>query len=199
MFSANERLNRQMAFIMEIDKLKSVLRQTMLTDKSRNENSGEHSWHLAVMALFLSERANSHSLDVSRVIKMVLIHDLVEIDAGDTFAYDVKGHEDKEEREEAAAARIFGLLPEDQRDELFALWREFEARQTEESKFAAALDRLHPMLHNYYTEGAAWRKHGITSAQVYARNRHIAEGSALLWQFAEKLIRSAVEKGYLLP
>lgn len=195
----HERLQQQIAFIMEIDKLKTILRQTLLTDLSRRENTAEHSWHLAVMALFLMEHANEPNLDIMRVVKMVLIHDIVEIDADDTFAYDLQGHEDKAEREQKAAERIFQLLPDDQRDELFGLWREFEERITPEAKFAAALDRLHPMLHNYYTEGAAWRRHGITSSQVYERNRHIREGSERLWELAERLIQSAAAKGYLLP
>jgi putative hydrolase of HD superfamily len=199
LLEASDQLTKQITFIMEIDKLKTILRRTMLTDKSRYENTGEHSWHLAMMALFLHEHANSHQVDVNRVIRMVLIHDIVEIDAGDTFVYDVTGQADKAEREEAAAARIFGLLPVQQRDELYSLWHEFEARETPEAQFAAALDRLHPLLHNYYTEGAAWREHGIKSSQVYDRNKHIAEGSEVLWQFAQSLIRSSVEKGYLAP
>ena len=199
MINTNERLSKQFAFIMEIDKLKTVLRQTLITDKSRNENTAEHSWHLAMMSLFLSEHANAPELQIDRVMKMVLVHDIVEIDAGDTFAYDVKGNEDKAQREEIAANRIFSLLPDNHREEIYGLWREFEARETSEAKFAAALDRLHPMLHNYYTEGAAWKKHGIRAAQVIERNRHIAEGSEALWQFAEQLIQDAVNKGYLLP
>lgn len=197
--SVDERLTRQLDFVREIDKLKTVLRQTVLTDRSRRENSAEHSWHLALMAVLLREHAGDAGLDVGRVIRMVLVHDIVEIDAGDTFAYDVQGHSDKAEREEKAAERIFGLLPEDQREELVSLWREFEERKTPEAKFAASLDRLHPMIHNYLTEGHAWRKHGITSRQVLERNRSIAEGSETLWLFARQLIESAVEKGYLEP
>ena len=199
MLTTNDRLMKQLDFLMEIDKLKLVLRKTVLTDRSRHENTAEHSWHLALLAVFLHEHANETKLDVNQVIRLVLIHDIVEIDAGDTFVYDMKGQEDKAEREEEAAKRIFGLLPDDQRDELYALWREFEERSTPEARFAAALDRLHPMLHNYRTEGASWREHSITSKQVIARNRHIAEGSEELWRFAEALIQSAVEKGYLLP
>lgn len=194
-----DRLNRQLAFLREIDKLKTVLRQSLLTDGSRRENSAEHSWHLAMMAMVLAEHAPDGGLDVGRIIRMVLLHDIVEIDAGDTFAYDDKGHEDKAEREERAAARLFGLLPEDQRTEFAALWREFEERATPEAKFASALDRLQPMIHNYLTEGHAWQKHGVTARQVLERNRVIAEGSEVLWQFARRLIDSAVEKGYLAP
>lgn len=193
------RLVRQLDFLREIDRLKTVLRQTVLTDKSRRENSAEHSWHLAVMAGLLQEHANEPGLDVGRVIRMVLIHDIVEIDAGDTFAYDTAGHADKAEREERAAERLFGLLPDDQRAEIMDLWREFEDRTTPEAKFAAALDRLQPMIHNYLTEGHTWRQHGITAGQVLARNRHIAEGSEALWRFAEQMINDAVDKGYLQP
>jgi putative hydrolase of HD superfamily len=179
--------------------LKLILRRTLVTDKSRYENTAEHSWHLAMFAMMLCEHANEPDLNVMRVIRMVLIHDIVEIDAGDTFAYDVVGHEDKAEREQAAAFRIFGMLPEDQQEEISQLWEEFEDRETSEALFANALDRLHPLLHNYYTEGAAWKEHGITSSQVLERNAHIAEGSEILWEFAEELIRSSVAKGYLAP
>jgi putative hydrolase of HD superfamily len=192
-----ERLKQQIDFLMEIDKLKLVLRRTLVIDKSRYENTAEHSWHLAMFAMLLCEHANEPDLNVMRVIRMVLIHDIVEIDAGDTFAYDVVGHEDKEEREEAAALRIFGMLPEDQQEEFSELWEEFEERETSESLFANALDRLHPLLHNYYTEGAAWKAHGVTSSQVL--DAHIAEGSEILWEFAEELIRSSISKGYLAP
>ncbi|GIP33267.1 HD domain-containing protein [Paenibacillus sp. J2TS4] len=193
----NTRLLKQIEFIVEIDKLKSVYRKSVLMDKSRTENDAEHTWHLSVMAILLLEHANDEEIDILRVLKMLLVHDLVEIDAGDTFAYDDKGHEDKYERELAAAKRIFSLLPEDQREEFLALWHEFEDRVSSESRYAAALDRLQPLLHNYYTEGYTWQKYGITSDKVLARNRHISEGSASLWAFAENLIRSAVDKGYL--
>lgn len=196
-FMENTRLLKQIEFIVEIDKLKSVYRKSVLMDKSRTENDAEHTWHLSVMAILLLEHANDEEIDILRVLKMLLVHDLVEIDAGDTFAYDDKGHEDKYERELAAAKRIFSLLPEDQREEFLALWHEFEDRVSSESRYAAALDRLQPLLHNYYTEGYTWQKYGITSDKVLARNRHISEGSASLWAFAENLIRSAVDKGYL--
>ncbi len=191
-----ERLHKQIQFILEIDRLKTVIRQTLLTDRSRQENSAEHSWHLAIMALLLSEYANQ-PVDLPRVVKMVLIHDLVEIDAGDTFIYDDKGHQDKAEREQRAAERLFGLLPDDQAGELKSLWEEFEERQTPDARFASALDRLHPMLHNVQTEGASWRKHGITSDLVLARNRTMAEGSTELWEYAQAMIEEAVRKGYL--
>jgi putative hydrolase of HD superfamily len=194
-----DRLARQLDFLREIDRLKSVYRQTILTDRSRRENSAEHSWHLAMMAALLPEHGEAGSLDVNRVIRMVLVHDIVEIDAGDTFAYDAKGYGDKAEREKRAADRIFGLLPDNQRAEMMALWREFEERKTPEAKFANALDRLQPMIHNYLTEGHTWQKHGITARQVLERNKEIAEGSDALWRFARRLVESAVEKGYLAP
>jgi len=193
----SERLERQLRFIVEIDKLKSVFRQTLLMHGKRYENDAEHSWHIAVMALLLSEYASGQKLDIARVMKMALVHDLVEIDAGDTFCYDEKGAQTKLAREQSAADRIFGILPADQASEIRALWDEFEARQTPEARFAAALDRLQPLLHNYNTQGAAWQKHGVTSDKVLARNKHIEEGAPVLWEYAENLIRDAVEKGYL--
>jgi len=195
----NDRLARQIRFIVEIDKLKTVLRQTWLIDRSRRENDAEHSWHLALMAVLLLEYAAAEDLDLLRVLKMVLVHDLVEIDAGDTFAYDEVRRLDQSDREREAADRLFSILPLDQASQVRALWEEFEARKTPESRYAAALDRLQPLLHNYHTEGRAWREHGVTSSMVLARNRHIAEGAPLLWRYAEELIRDAVRKGYLAP
>jgi len=191
------RLQQQIQFIIEIDKLKHIYRQTLLTDKSRHENDAEHSWHLAVMAMLLSEYANEQNIELLRVIKMVLIHDLVEIDAGDTFCYDEKGNMDKAEREQAAAKRLFHMLPEDQANELHALWEEFELGSTPEARFAAALDRLQPLLHNYQTEGVMWHKHGVTQDKVKKRIEPMEHGAKELWQYAEELIRSAVEKDYL--
>lgn len=185
-----ERLEKQIEFIVEIDKLKHVYRQTVLMDGSRNENDAEHSWHLSMLALLLSEYANEDHLDILHVIKMILIHDLVEIDAGDTFVYDDKGNEDKRQREEAAAERIFRILPDDPA-EILELWEEFEKRGTAEARFAAAVDRLQPLLHNYYTKGHAWKKHGITSDRVLDKNKSIAEGSQALWEFAQKIIHDA--------
>jgi len=192
-----ERLQQQITFIMEIDKLKTILRKSYITDRSRAENDAEHSWHLAIMAIILMEHANTDKLDIMKVIKMVLIHDIVEIDAGDTFAYDEAGHADKYDRELAAAERIFGLLPQDQEQELKALWQEFEQRESAESQFAAALDRLAPMLLNYYTEGYTWKKNNITSDRVIAFNRHINNGSTVLWDYAQQFLDDAVQKGYL--
>ena len=194
----SERLQKQLEFIREIDKAKTVLRRSVLLDRSRRENDAEHSWHLAVMAILLAEHANE-PVDLLKVLKMLLIHDLVEIDAGDTYAYDVKGHDDKQEREQRAAERIFGLLPPEQGEELRRLWEEFEERKTPEARFAAAMDRLQPVMLNYFTEGVVWRQHGVTSEQVIARNRHIAEGSEALWEVVAEYISDAVRKGYLAP
>ena len=191
-----ERLEQQIAFLLEIDKLKSVLRRTYLLNDPRHENSAEHSWHLAVMAMLLAEHANAE-VNLLHVLKMLLVHDVVEIDSGDTYIYDVAGNESKATREQEAAERIFGLLPDDQRDEMHRLWGEFEERTTPEARFAAALDRLMPMLHNYHTQGRAWLEHGITDAQVIDRNGHMAEGAAGLWEYAEAMIQDAVGQGYL--
>jgi putative hydrolase of HD superfamily len=190
-------LEQQIEFILEMDKLKHIFRKSRLIRSERFENDAEHTWHLAVMAMLLAEHANEPDLNMLKVFKMLLIHDVVEIDAGDTFAYDDKGLEGKYERELAAANRLFGLLPEDQRDECMQLWEEFEARDTGEAKFAAAVDRLQPLLINVQNEGQSWKEHGITSDRVLERNRHIGEGSTALWQYAEALIGKAVEQGIL--
>ena len=193
------RLAQQVGFLVEVDKLKHILRQTWLMDQSRRENDAEHSWHVSLLAVLLIEHAAEPGLDLLRVVKMLLIHDLVEIDAGDTFVYDEVGARDKAEREQRAAGRIFGLLPPDQEMAIRSLWDEFEARQTAEARYAAALDRFQPVLHNYFTQGKAWRQHGITSGQVLTRNRHMAEGAPALWEHVQTLVREAVEKGYLAP
>ena len=192
-----KRLEQQIQFIIEIDKLKQVVRQTYITDASRRENSVEHSWHLAVMAMVLAEHANDSDIDLSRVIKMVLIHDIVEIDAGDTFLYDDKRTESKSERELAAADRLFNLLPADQADIFRKLWDEFEARQTKDAKFAFALDRFQPVLHNVITKGKAWREHGVKKFQVIGKNSPMQEGSASLWEYISDLLDYSVEEGYL--
>ncbi len=193
----NDRLERQLRFVREIDRVKGIQRQTWLMDLSRKENDAEHSWHLGVMATMLAEYA-AEPVDVGRVVGMVLLHDVIEIDAGDTFVYaDDDARADQHLRESRAADRIFAILPADQAAEARAMWDEFEARRTPEAKFAAALDRLQPLMHNYYTEGAAWREHGVKMSRVIERNRHMAEGSPRLWAYAESLIRAAAEKGYL--
>jgi len=192
----NDPLARQIQFLLEIDRLKQITRRTLIADGSRRENDAEHSWHLALFAVVLAEHGPAE-LDLARVIKMVLVHDLVEIDAGDTYCYDPAACATQRDREVAAAERIFALLPADQGIELRALWEEFEAKETAESRFAAALDRLQPVLLNYHTQGRAWLEHGVTRAQVIERNRHIAAGAPRLWKYALALIDDAVEKGYL--
>jgi putative hydrolases of HD superfamily len=193
------RLEHQLRFIIEADKLKEIFRQTLITQSRRAENSAEHSWHFALLVIVLAEHSNHQPLDVLRVLKMVLIHDLVEIDAGDTFAYDTKNMADQHEREARAADRIFGLLPPDQTAEFRALWDEFEAKQTPEARFAAACDRFHPMLLNCLTDGHAWRSHGVTQDMVLARNAHVAAGSQSIWEYAVRMIDEAVGKGHLEP
>ena len=195
---SDDRLQRQIRFILEIDALKSVLRRSYLLGADRPENSAEHSWHVAVMAVLLAEHANE-PVDVARVVRMLLIHDVVEVDAGDTYVYDTAGAEAKAEREVRAADRVFGMPPEDQGRELRALWEEFEEGRTAEARFAAALDRLMPVLHNVHTGGRSWREHGITADRVIARNARMSEGSEALWEYARSLIEDAVEKGHLAP
>ena len=193
----NETLEKQIQFIIEIDKLKQIYRRTYLMDSSRKENDAEHSWHLAMLAMLLQKYAKNQKLDILRVIKMVLIHDIVEIDAGDTYLYDEKAASDKAEREQRAADRLFGLLPDEQGRELRALWDEFEEKVTPEAKFATSLDRFQPLLHNYSTKGKSWQEHGVTSDKVLQRCSEIQIGSPTLWEYAEGLIHHAVEKGYL--
>lgn len=182
---------------MELDKLKSIMRRALLLDKSRYENDAEHSWHLAMMVLCLSEHSNFEDFDSLRSLKMVLIHDIVEIDAGDSYAFDPAANVDKEERELLAADRLFNLLPSNQALEMRALWDEFEARQTPESKFANAVDRMQPLLHNCLTDGEEWQRNGVTRAQVIKRCQPIEEGSAVLWSLMLNYIDEAVAKGVL--
>jgi putative hydrolase of HD superfamily len=193
------RLEEQLGFILEVDKLKEIFRQTHCTQSRRPENDAEHSWHLCLAAIVLAEHANEPRLDVLRVLKMLILHDLVEIDAGDTFAYDTARMAGQHEREARAADRIFGMLPGDQAAEFRALWDEFEERRTPESRFAAAIDRYQPCLLNCNTGGAAWKRHGVTVDRVLARNSPIAEGSAALWEETSRMIRKAVETGDLDP
>ena len=196
---SSERLAQQIRFVIEIDKLKHVLRRTYLLDQSRRENDAEHSWHLAVMTILLQEYAET-PVDLLRVLKMVLIHDIVEIDAGDAALYDEAGNADKAERELAAADRLFSLLPRDQAEEIRDLWQEFEARITPEARFARALDRVQPILHNYHTGGRIWRELGVTAKQVLAKNRDVVfDGSPALGEYVVGLIADAVAKGYLPP
>ena len=191
------RLVRQVQFIVEVDKLKEIFRQTQLIGSRRAENDAEHSWHLCLIAVVLAEHAAEPGLDILRVLKMLIIHDLVEIDAGDTFAYDTARMADQHEREARAADRIFGLLPGDQGVEMRALWEEFEAKATPEAKFATAVDRFQPMLLNVQTQGAAWNRHGVTRDRVLARNAHIKEGAPAIWEFSTAMIEQAVARGEL--
>jgi len=193
------RLAQQIEFIAECDRLKEVFRQTINTQSRRAENDAEHSWHLCLCVIVLAEHANVRSLDVLRVLKMLIVHDLVEIDAGDTFAYDTAAMADQHAREAVAAERIFGLLPADQAREFRGLWDEFEAKDTPEARFATAVDRFQPMLLNCRSQGAAWQRHGVTHDRVVARNRHIADGCEPLWRYAEKMLQEIVDAGHLAP
>lgn len=190
------RLHDQIHFILEVDKLKNVLRRTYILNEPRRENSAEHSWQLALMAMLLAEHANE-AVDVTKVLKMVLVHDIVEVDAGDTFTYDEVGKLDKAEREERAADRLFGLLPEGQATEFRTLWDEFEARESPEARFANSLDRLMPLLHNAYGERSSWADHQVSKAQVMERCSPIGDGSQPLWEMARALIEGAFEDGKL--
>ncbi|MCX4325783.1 MAG: HD domain-containing protein [Lachnospiraceae bacterium] len=192
-----DRLDRQFDFIRETDGLKQVVRQSYLADASRRENDAEHSWHLALMAILLGEYADK-DIDVLRVVAMVLIHDIVELDAGDTYAYDSEGNATKRERELKAADRIFNILPEDQAAYLRSLWDEFEGQETKESLFANTLDKLQPLVLNDASGGKAWKEHGIKLSQVLERNKNTAKGSKELWEYAGKnFIEPSVEKGML--
>jgi putative hydrolase of HD superfamily len=192
-----DRLNKQIEFLVEIDKLKTVFRRAYLAaDPGRRENTAEHSWHVAVMALILQE-TSADDIDVSRVIRLLLVHDIVEIDAGDTGIYDKKASLDKAEREKRAAERIFALLPKDQCREIGELWKEFEVGTSAEAKFGRAVDRLIPLIHSYQTGGKRWKEDGITYEQVCTVNRTIKESSPRLWQLAQSLIEDSVAKGYL--
>ncbi len=194
MFS--KELLQQLDFIKEIDKIKYIQRKTKLFNSDKNENDAEHSWHLAMMTIVLAEHSNE-PIDVLKVIKMVLIHDVVEIDAGDIFIYDENKSHSNTEEERAAANRIFGLLPKRQSDELISIWEEFEAGETKEAKFARAMDRLEPLLQNVSNDGGTWKEFGVSYSKVYEKKQVIAEGSKLIWDFAENLINESVGKGIL--
>ncbi|WP_026496686.1 HD domain-containing protein [Butyrivibrio sp. WCD3002] len=190
----DDRLRKQMEFALEIDKEKNVFRQTHLSGKGRNENDAEHAWHMAIMAYLLKEYSNK-DIDISRVMIMCLIHDIVEIDAGDTYAYDKEGLATQKEREDAAKKRIFSILPEDQKKELTALFDEFEENVTPESKFAHAMDNLQPLMLNNSNDGGDWREHGVTKEQVYGRQSKTKEGSEKLYELTDKIIREHISKG----
>ena len=193
----NKRFRKQIEFILEIDKLKKTMRQTILLDRSRRENSAEHSWHIALMVLVLSEYTKDSDVDLFRVMKILLAHDLIEIDAGDTYCYDEQSRQDQAEREAIAADRIFNILPADQSGMFRELWDEFEARQTPESRFANALDRLQPFLNNYFTLGQTWKENNIKSDQVRTRMKPVDDGAPILCDYVQSLISDAVKSGFL--
>ncbi len=192
-----EKLEQQIRFLLELDKQKEIQRQTYLADGSRKEGDAEHAWHLAIMAFLLADYANE-KIDVLKTIKMVLLHDVIEIDAGDTYAYDTEGLKTKKDREIKAADRIYGMLPEEQKVEYRALWEEFEARETPEAKFARTLDNVQPILLNHASGGRSWREHEVKKAQVMHRNAHTHEGSEILWEYLKNIIEENVKKGNLM-
>lgn len=196
----NDRLKRQFAFLKEVDGMKQVLRMNLLMDGTRRENDAEHSWHFALMAMLLSEyAAGREDINLDRVLKMALIHDIVEVYAGDTFAYDTAGNESKEAREREAADKLFGLLPDDQCIALRSLWEEFDAMDTPDSRYAAAIDRVQPFLCNTMTEGHTWKVGKVNRAQVYERMDMVRHGAPELWPFIEENIEDAVRKGWIRP
>ena len=192
----DERLKKQLDFALEIDKEKNILRQTHLSGHGRNENDAEHAWHMAIMAYLLREYSNE-PVDITRVMLMCLIHDVVEIDAGDTYAYDEEGKKTQKAREEAAKERIYSLLPEDQKEELAAIFDEFEESKTPESKFAHAMDNLQPLMLNNSNDGGDWRDHGVSAKQVYGRQSRTKEGSEKLYEVTDQIIKKHREKGNL--
>lgn len=191
-----ERLRQQLSFILELDKEKNILRQTHLSGHGRRENDAEHAWHMAIMAYLLREYANE-AVDIGKVMLMCLIHDVVEIEAGDTYAYDAAGLATQKEREEAAKVKLYSMLPADQAEELMALFDEFEAWETPESRFAHAMDNLQPLLLNDSNDGGDWREHGVSAEQVYGRQRKTALGSERLFQLTDGLLQKHIEKGNL--
>ena len=192
----DERLKKQLDFALEIDKEKNILRQTHLSGHGRNENDAEHAWHMAIMAYLLREYSNE-PVDITRVMLMCLIHDVVEIDSGDTYAYDEEGKKTQKAREEAAKERIYSLLPEDQKEELAAIFDEFEESKTPESKFAHAMDNLQPLMLNNSNDGGDWREHGVSAKQVYGRQSRTKEGSEKLYEVTDQIIKKHREKGNL--
>lgn len=190
------RLEQQVNFIVEIDKVKNIFRQTYLADANRKENDAEHSWHLAISAFLLKEHVKEE-VDLLKTILMVLIHDLVEIDAGDTYAYDDAGAIDKREREEKGAERIFGMLPEDQGTYFRELWEEFEAYESADAKFAHLLDNFQPLLLNDVSNGKSWEEHGVKKSQIYKRNEKIEETSVPVWEYMKALVQKHIELGHV--
>lgn len=191
-----DNLVKQVAFIKEIDKLKYIQRRTKLFNSDRHENDAEHSWHLAMMTIVLAEHSDK-PIDVLKVMKMVLIHDIVEIDAGDIFLYDTQNNHSNTEQELIAAKRIFGLLPKEQADEFIAIWLEFEEGITDEAKFAKSMDRFEPLLQNTSNNGGTWKEFNVPYQKVYDKKKAIKEGSSTLWNYAENLINESVDKGIL--
>lgn len=191
-----EDLLKQIEFIKEIDKLKYIQRKTKLFNSDRNENDAEHSWHLAMMAIILWQHSNV-PIDVLKVVKMVLIHDIVEIDAGDTFIYDTQKDHTNTNEERLAAARIFGILPKQQAEDMIAIWEEFEAGESDEAKFAKSMDRLEPLLQNASNNGGTWKEFGVGYEKVFEKKKVIKNGSEEIWAYAENLINESVEKGIL--
>lgn len=191
-----DRLEQQLSFLLELDKQKEIIRQTYLADGSRKETDAEHAWHMAIMCMVLSEYANE-PIDVAKTVMMLLTHDLVEIDAGDTYAYDEQGNATKQERELRAADRIYGMLPEDQRAYLRGLWDEFEAMETPEAKFANTLDKIQPVLLTDQAKGKSWKEHGVRESQIMGRNKRTHEGSEILWNYISEIIQKNVEVGFI--
>lgn len=190
------RLQKQLEFILEIDKEKNIFRQTHLSGHGRNENDAEHAWHMAIMAYLLQEYSNEQ-IDVGRVMLMCLIHDVVEIDAGDTYAYDAEGLKTQKAREDAAKERLYSLLPDDQKQELIAIFDEFEERKTPEARFARALDNLQPLLLNNSNDGGDWKNHDVTAKQVYERQSRTREGSEKLFEVTDRILKENIKKGNL--
>lgn len=190
----DERLQKQLDFSLEIDKEKNIFRQTHLSGHGRNENDSEHAWHMAIMAYLLREYSNE-PVDAAKVMLMCLIHDIVEIDAGDTYAYDEEGLKTQKAREDAAKERIFSLLPDDQKEELTSLFDEFEASETPEARFAHAIDNLQPLILNNSNDGSDWKEHGVSARQIYGRQRKTAEGSEKLFEVTDQIIQSHIRKG----
>lgn len=192
-----DKLLRQISFIKEIDKLKYIQRKTKLLNSDRHENDAEHSWHLAMMAIVLAEHSDK-PIDILKVVKMVLIHDIVEIDAGDTFIYDTTKSHSNTEEELLAAKRIFGLLPSEQAEEFIAIWEEFEEGNSDEAKFAKSMDRLEPLLQNTSNNGGTWAEFNVSYEKVYEKKKAIKNGSRTIWNYAENLINESVAKGILV-
>ena len=191
-----KKLQQQMIFIAEVDKLKNIFRRTILTDSSRRENDAEHSWHLALMAIVLEEYA-AEPVNLGRVLAMVTVHDLIEIYAGDTFAFDTAANQDKAQREQAAAEKLFGMLDQEQGYKFRQLWEEFDAMNTADARFAASLDRIQPFMHNVLTEGHTWKLGSVTKEQVYRRMAPVKKGMPALWPWLESQVASAIEKGWI--